>query len=127
MSDEKNRLERLRSELAHHLKGKHLGPDSKDAQYVAAVQGLILELGCVTDQLKPPKTREQLAQRFTRLATDIAGMDLGPRALLMIETLVLCKQRVLDIHDGPAIPGEVTRQPWEVYQHTGVSSNADKK
>ena len=48
--------------------------------------------------------REQLESSFTKLYTGLAKLDLGARGALITETIVLCKQTVLEVFDGPEIP-----------------------
>lgn len=49
-------------------------------------------------------SREDLEASFTKLYTRLAKMDLGARGALITETVVLCKQTVLEVFDGPEIP-----------------------
>lgn len=48
--------------------------------------------------------RKALENSLTRVVIQIGQMDLGCRAALMVETVILCKRAVLEIHDGPEIP-----------------------
>lgn len=48
--------------------------------------------------------RETIEAEFLKICVMIAEMEPGARGTLMLEHLVLCKQAVLEVFDGPEIP-----------------------
>ena len=48
--------------------------------------------------------REKLEASFMKLYTELAKMDLGARKPLITETIVMCRQTVFEVFDGPELP-----------------------